>query len=94
LRRAEFGHQDVLYTCSEKQRRELCKFTEEWSTGLDGADGSALKPQRSNAVNTSSIELLESESVVIKGFENEIIDVGVEQLETRIVPESLAGFLE
>jgi len=45
-------------------------------------------------MNTPSIELLEKESIAIKGFENEVLEVSVEQLETRIVPESLAGFLE
>ena len=45
-------------------------------------------------MNTPSIELLQGELVVIKGFEGEDIEVSVEQLETRIVPESLAGFLE
>lgn len=32
--------------------------------------------------------------VVINGFEGEIIEISVEQLEPRIVPESTAGFLE
>jgi hypothetical protein len=32
--------------------------------------------------------------VVIKGFEGEAIEVTVEQLESRIVPQSSAGFLE
>jgi hypothetical protein len=45
-------------------------------------------------MNTLSIELSKAELVVITGFEGEDIDVAVEQLETRIVPESLAGFLD
>jgi len=35
-----------------------------------------------------------NDAVVIKGYEDEDIDVSVEQLETRLVPESIAGFLE
>jgi hypothetical protein len=45
-------------------------------------------------MNTPCIELSKAELVVIKGFEGEDIDVGVEQLEPRITPESTAGFLE
>ena len=33
-------------------------------------------------------------TIVIKGFESEDIEVTVEQLEARIVPESSAGFLD
>jgi hypothetical protein len=40
------------------------------------------------------IEQTKNDTVVIKGFENEEITVSVEQLETRLVPESLAGFLD
>lgn len=35
-----------------------------------------------------------TETVIVKGFDNEEINVSVEQLETRLVPESLAGFLD
>ena len=35
-----------------------------------------------------------TEPVVVKGFESEDIEVTIEQLETRIVPESTAGFLD
>jgi hypothetical protein len=45
-------------------------------------------------MTTPSIELSKSELVVITGFEGEDIDVTVEQLETRNMPESLAGFLD
>ena len=45
-------------------------------------------------MNTSSIEQSKPELVVIKGFEGEDIEVSVEQLEVRIMPESLAGFLD
>jgi hypothetical protein len=45
-------------------------------------------------MNTPCIEQSEAELVVIKGFEGEEIEVSVEQLETRIVPESTAGFLD
>ena len=39
------------------------------------------------------IESAKAEVLVIKGFEGESIEI-VEQLETRLVPESLAGFLD
>jgi hypothetical protein len=45
-------------------------------------------------MNTRSIEAPNAETVVIKGFEGEDIEVSIEQLETKIVPESLAGFLD
>lgn len=32
--------------------------------------------------------------VVVNGFEGEAIELSVEQLEPRIMPESTAGFLE
>jgi len=45
-------------------------------------------------MNTPCIEPSESELVVIKGFADEDIEIKVEQLETRIMPSSLAGFLD
>jgi len=45
-------------------------------------------------VNTPCIEQSTADLVVIKGFYGEDIEVDIEQLETRIVPESTAGFLE
>ena len=45
-------------------------------------------------MNTPCIEPSNAELVVIKGFEGEDIEVTVEQLEVRIIPESLAGFLD
>ena len=42
---------------------------------------------------TSSVELSKTELVVITGFEGEDLDVTIEQLEVRNMPESLAGFL-
>jgi hypothetical protein len=45
-------------------------------------------------MNTPCTEQAESELVVIKGFHGEDIEVSVEQLETRIMPESSAGFLD
>ena len=45
-------------------------------------------------MNRPSLELSEPELVVIKGFEGEDVDTSVEQLEMRIMPESLAGFLD
>jgi hypothetical protein len=43
---------------------------------------------------TSSVEPSKTELVVITGFDGEAIDITVEQLETRNMPESLAGFLD
>ena len=45
-------------------------------------------------MNKQDIEPSKTELVVIKGFEGEDIEVSVEQLETRIMPESTAGFLD
>ena len=45
-------------------------------------------------MSTSLIAQSPIEQVVIKGFEGEEIEVSVEQLEPRIVPESSAGFLD
>jgi len=45
-------------------------------------------------MNTPCIEESKSKLVVIKGFEGEDIEVSVEQLEPRIMPESSAGFLD
>jgi len=45
-------------------------------------------------MNTPCAEQSKAELVVIKGFEGENIEVSVELLETRIMPESTAGFLE
>jgi len=43
---------------------------------------------------STCIDPPKTELVVIKGFESEDIEVTVEQLEMRIVPESTAGFLD
>jgi len=45
-------------------------------------------------MKTQSVELSETELAVIKGFEGEDIEVTFEQLETRILPQSTAGFLD
>lgn len=45
-------------------------------------------------MSTSRIGQATAETVVIKGFENEDLEVTVEQLEPRILPESSAGFLD
>jgi hypothetical protein len=45
-------------------------------------------------MNTPWIKESKSELIVIKGFEGEDIEVSVEQLEPRIMPESSAGFLD
>lgn len=50
--------------------------------------------ERTRTMNTPCIEQSKAELVVIKGFEGEDIEVSVELLETRIMPESTAGFLE
>jgi hypothetical protein len=45
-------------------------------------------------MSTPYVEPSKTELVVIKGFEGEEIEVTVEQLENRIVPQSSAGFLD
>jgi hypothetical protein len=50
--------------------------------------------ERTKMMKTQSVEPSETELVVIKGFEREDIEVTVEQLETRILPQSTAGFLD
>jgi len=45
-------------------------------------------------MNTPRNQPSKTETVVIKGFESEDIEVTVEQLETRTMPESTAGFLD
>lgn len=50
--------------------------------------------ERTEIMNTPCIEQSKAELVRIKGFEGEDIEVSVEQLEPRIVPESTAGFLD
>ena len=48
-------------------------------------------------MSTPCMEQSKSELVVIKGFEGEdieVTEVTVEQLETRILPQSTAGFLD
>jgi hypothetical protein len=45
-------------------------------------------------MNTPCIEQSKAELFVIKGFEGEDIIVSFEELESRIVPESTAGFLD
>jgi hypothetical protein len=46
------------------------------------------------AMNRPNVEPSKAEVVLIKGFEGEDIEVSVEQLEPRIVPQSSAGFLD
>jgi hypothetical protein len=45
-------------------------------------------------MKTPSTAAPEAELVVIKGFEGEDIEVSVEELELRWVPQSSAGFLD
>ena len=45
-------------------------------------------------MNTPCTDQSKAELLVIKGFEGEDIEVSVEQLEMKIMPESLAGFLD
>jgi len=40
------------------------------------------------------VERSETELVVVKGFEGEEIEITIEQLETKILPQSTAGFLD
>jgi hypothetical protein len=50
--------------------------------------------ERTETMNTPYVEPSKTELVVIKGFEGEDIELSIEQLEMRIMPESTAGFLE
>jgi len=45
-------------------------------------------------MSTPFVEASKTELLVIRGFEGEEIEVAVEQLENRIVPQSSAGFLD
>ena len=54
----------------------------------------SLVTERTKIMKTRSVEPSETELVIIKGFEGEDIEVTVEQLETRILPQSTAGFLD
>lgn len=45
-------------------------------------------------MNTPYIGQSTAGLVIIRGFEGEDVEVGVEQLEPRIMPESTAGFLD
>ena len=54
----------------------------------------SIEAERSTVMSALTIKPPKNDAVVIKGYEDEDIDVSVEQLETRLVPESIAGFLE
>jgi len=45
-------------------------------------------------MNTPSTKSSQAELVAIQGFECEDIEVSIEELELKIVPESTAGFLD
>jgi hypothetical protein len=46
-------------------------------------------------MKTTSVELSKTEPVLVRGFNGEDIEVTVEQLENRIMPDqSSAGFLD
>jgi hypothetical protein len=45
-------------------------------------------------MNTTSIDLSKGEAAAINEFERESLEINVELLETRIVPQSTAGFLD
>ena len=45
-------------------------------------------------MNAPCTETSKAEPVVIKGFEGEDIEVSIEELEKRCLPQSTAGFLE
>jgi hypothetical protein len=67
-----------------------------WTAGSGALDagGVLISKKGSTTMNTPCIEQSQAELSVIKGFEGEDIEVSVEQLETRLMPESTAGFLE
>ena len=50
--------------------------------------------ERTKMMKTRSVETSETELVAIKGFEGEHIEVTIEQLETKILPQSTVGFLD
>jgi hypothetical protein len=54
----------------------------------------SLITERTKMMKTQSVERSETERVVVKGFEGEDIEVTIEQLETKILPQSTAGFLD
>ena len=76
-------------------RGELCEFAGlTWVVfTVRTAWRDSVTSEGSTTMNTC-ITPPKTELVVVKGFENEDIEVTVEQLETRIVPESTAGFLD
>jgi hypothetical protein len=45
-------------------------------------------------MDTPFVEASKAESVVVTGIEGESIEITAEQLEMRIMPASLAGFLD
>jgi hypothetical protein len=53
-----------------------------------------LSEKGGKIVETPKVESSKTEMVVIRGFEAEHIELSIEQLETRILPQSSAGFLE
>ena len=50
--------------------------------------------RKDKTMNTPSTKSSKAELVVIQGFECEDIDVSIEELELKIMPESAAGFLD
>jgi hypothetical protein len=50
--------------------------------------------ERKKTMEKPYVESSKTDLVVIKGFEGEAIEVSIEQLETRILPQSSAGFLD
>jgi len=54
----------------------------------------SLITERTKMMKTQSVERSVTELVVVKGFEGEDIEVTIEQLETKILPQSTAGFLD
>jgi hypothetical protein len=86
----------VVLTVRAVRRCELGKAT--------GPDGGTLPDELAHSISpitertkmkkTQSVERSETELVVVKGFEGEDIEVTIEQLETKILPQSTAGFLD
>jgi hypothetical protein len=48
----------------------------------------------STPMQKRNVESANAEPIVIEGFEGEVIEIIIEELEHRTVPQSSAGFLE
>lgn len=86
----------VVLTVRAVRRCELEKATGPGGGMLPDelAHSISLITERTKMKKTQSVERSETELVVVKGFEGEDIEVTIEQLETKILPQSTAGFLD